>query len=97
MPTKPEVYAAVGNRSGGICELIQNGKRCGRPAGPKHHEPPRKMGGTDRDYTEKEIVHLCQTDHDNRDRYGYEYIRETMEMLNKWTRLLGGGKGRRYV
>ena len=58
--TPPEVYEAVMERSGGLCE------DCGAKGKVRHHWPMKKMGGTKRVYTEGEVFYLCQECHDRR-------------------------------
>jgi len=67
--TPPEVYRAVEERAGKVCEcILENGSRCCSPGDwrglCRHHEPPRSRVPTRHVYTEKEIWLFCYPCHD---------------------------------
>ena len=69
--TPPEVYRAVKERAGGLCEgILEDGARCCSPGdwrGLSFHESPHRSQVARRyQYKESEVFHLCYKCHSAR-------------------------------
>jgi 5-methylcytosine-specific restriction endonuclease McrA len=61
-----EVRKLVEKRSGGRCEALINGKRCGERGNEVHHIIPLSKGGTN---NPSNLICLCNFCHDKRHRH----------------------------